>query len=317
MDLGETLELMEYLVGLNEVVEGEEQLELDLETARKRRRCWTKEWISKRGEMKNVYEELFVEDEAKFRQAFRMPPEIFQKLLCLVENDIRKEDTIMRKAIPPKIRLQITLRYLTSGANFRIMEEIFRVANPTISKIVSEITKVIWNKLSPTYVPDPITFSCEKWRKIAEDFYEKWNYPFCLGALDGKHIAVQNFANCGTRNRNYKQFFSVALLAIVDANYQFTYTNVGTPGSCNDASIWNGCNFKRLLENGTLLPDAGPVKFHLIGQCFLTSERLCAAGSNPPKQRMSSYGRACTGWCKRNAPLPPFPTFGIGGFSMN
>jgi len=41
-----------------------------------------------------------------------------------------------------------------------------------------------------------------------------------LGALDGKHIRVQKPWNSGSFFYNYKQFFSVVLMAVVDADYR-------------------------------------------------------------------------------------------------
>lgn len=45
----------------------------------------------------------------------------------------------------------------------------------------------------------------EMWKKIAEDFHNKWNYPNCLGALDGKHIKIQASAKSGSLYYNYKK----------------------------------------------------------------------------------------------------------------
>ena len=32
----------------------------------------------------------------------------------------------------------------------------------------------------------------EEWIRISEEFEEKWNFPNCLGALDGKHIQIND-----------------------------------------------------------------------------------------------------------------------------
>lgn len=45
----------------------------------------------------------------------RMPEEVFNDLLELVTPLIKKEDTVMRKAISAKERLCLTLRFLASG----------------------------------------------------------------------------------------------------------------------------------------------------------------------------------------------------------
>ena len=28
----------------------------------------------------------------------------------------------------------------------------------------------------------------DDWKNIAKDFYEIWNLPHCIGAIDGKHV---------------------------------------------------------------------------------------------------------------------------------
>jgi hypothetical protein len=30
----------------------------------------------------------------------------------------------------------------------------------------------------------------EEWWKIAKGFVEKWNFPYALGAVDGKHVWI-------------------------------------------------------------------------------------------------------------------------------
>ncbi|XP_029340895.1 putative nuclease HARBI1 [Acyrthosiphon pisum] len=67
-------------------------------------------------------------------------------------------------------------------------------------------------------MPPPTT---EHWIKAAKAFEELWNFPNCLGAIDGKHISIQYPPNAGSEYYNYKGFHSIVLQAVVDANAKF------------------------------------------------------------------------------------------------
>ncbi|CAH1984477.1 unnamed protein product [Acanthoscelides obtectus] len=92
----------------------------------------------------------------------------------------------------------------------------------------------------------------EEWQQIANDFDQKWNYPHCCGSIDGKHICLQAPINTGSDYFNYKGFFSIVLLAIVDANYCFTFVNIGCQGRLSDGGVFANTTFKKLLETSSL-----------------------------------------------------------------
>nr|XP_054757882.1 uncharacterized protein LOC129263998 [Lytechinus pictus] len=88
----------------------------------------------------------------------------------------------------------------------------------------------------------------------------QWNFHHVCGALDGKHVAIRNPPGSGTIYYNYKGFYSLILLALVDGNYKFLWADVGNPGSSSDAQVFNHSPLRRELENGTLgLPDPEPL----------------------------------------------------------
>lgn len=76
--------------------------------------------------------------------------------------------------------------------------------------------------------------STQEWTEISKDFYNVWNVPNVIGAMDGKHITFRAPRSAGSHYYNYKGTHSIVLLAIVDANYNFIYIDVGTNGRVSD-----------------------------------------------------------------------------------
>jgi hypothetical protein len=136
-----------------------------------------------------LYLEVENTDADKFGAVFRMSPEVLDILLKRVRPAIEKQDTVMRQAVPAKIRLMVTLTYLTSGANFHVMEDLYRISYSTISKIVPEVCAAIWESLSADYIKCPRI--PDEWKEKAREFTELWDYPRGLAAIDGKHVVVQ------------------------------------------------------------------------------------------------------------------------------
>lgn len=92
----------------------------------------------------------------------------------------------------------------------------------------------------------------EEWLTIANGFWIRWNFPNCIGALDGKHVIIKKPAKTGSAYYNYKGSFSIVLMALADASYKFTYVNIGAKGFASDGGVFNLCQFNEKLENNEL-----------------------------------------------------------------
>lgn len=59
---------------------------------------------------------------------------------------------------------------------------------------------------------------------------------------------------------NYKNFYSIVLLAMCDSDYCFTYVNIGAHGKNSDSSIFkNSALFRNLETNSLNLPGPKPL----------------------------------------------------------
>ncbi|XP_030753176.1 protein ALP1-like [Sitophilus oryzae] len=223
-------------------------------------------------ELGNMLEEniLTLEDPHEYRLALRINTENFDKLLKLIECSIQCQDTIMREALPGKIKLVVTLTYLATGMSYRSLSHLYRVSKPSISLFIPEVCRAIYAALKQ-YIKFPETK--EGWKIIIENgFRTKWNFPLCYGSIDGKHVEIKAPWKSGSQFFNYKKNkYSIVFLAVADHNYCFTYIDVGASGSASDGGVFKNCSLHQYLENG-FLPENGvmvgdaafPLKKYLI-----------------------------------------------------
>ncbi|KAL3195898.1 hypothetical protein MRX96_045479 [Rhipicephalus microplus] len=110
---------------------------------------------------------------------------------------MQRVDTTMREAISVEKRVAVSLYRLCSAAEDRTIAELFAIGRSTVNLIYKE-------------------------------FFT--GFPQGVGALDGCHFTVSPPKKYASDYYNYKGWYSMILLALVDHRYRFRYTNVGSPG---------------------------------------------------------------------------------------
>lgn len=138
---------------------------------------------------------------------------------------------------------------MASGNTFTDLHFSYFIGIATISQIVRQVFSAVFIDLKDECIPTP---SESKWKEIAEGFFVNSNFPNCLGAIDGKHIRIICPPQSGSLNFNYKKYFSIVLLAMCDADYNFIYINVGASGSNADSAIFRNSQLYARLDNETL-----------------------------------------------------------------
>ncbi|XP_024886649.1 protein ALP1-like [Temnothorax curvispinosus] len=184
-------------------------------------------------------------DEEKYFDFFRMHLQSLNELFTLIKPHITKQ-TVVRTPIPAKTRFEICICYLTTGDSFQSLSYAFRVAPNTISKIVSETCQVIWDVLAEIVFPEPTE---QLWYQKACDYEDLWDFPNCIGSIDGKHVVLQAPYKSGSIYYNYKGQHSIVLLAITDANGLFTVVDIGAEGRRSHGGIFMHSDLGISLNN--------------------------------------------------------------------
>lgn len=93
--------------------------------------------------MENQLVELLAEPSGEFNNFIRMSANDFEYLLQKISQIVAKQDTDWRDAIPVKVRLAVTLRYLATGDSYRSLHYLFKISSQIISKIVPEVCSAL------------------------------------------------------------------------------------------------------------------------------------------------------------------------------
>ncbi|KAK8770263.1 hypothetical protein V5799_013272, partial [Amblyomma americanum] len=179
-----------------------------LEDMQAPRRWWVRPLWKNRSTESEFYTAmplLISGDPDYFRKYYRMTPDRFEQLHALVEGPLTK-GYLTREPLPSRMRLAITLRYLASGMHMQEVALAFRVGISTVAGIIHFTCRLLWKVLQPLCLKMPTT---ERWQEIANGFHQKWNFPHCVGAVDGKHVQIQAPPNSGSRYYNYKGTYSI------------------------------------------------------------------------------------------------------------
>lgn len=119
------------------------------ELQKKERETWVRDWMNNKdlGASDTIIRELYFNDPQEYKAVMRLTTQQFDELLSMISPIITCDDTLMRKALPSRLKLEVTLAYLASGTNSRMLSIMFRVSKAAISKFIPQVCDAIYHVL--------------------------------------------------------------------------------------------------------------------------------------------------------------------------
>ena len=129
----------------------------------------------------------------------------------------------------------------------------------TVNSIVHEVSKVLVEYLWQEAISSNLPKYREDFEENIVDMEEFWQFPCTWAALDGCHTPMKcppcGLAAC-KEYHNFKNFYSIVLMALVDSNYRFIWGSCGFPGNSHDSVIFQSTNLWNSIQEG-MLPNVG------------------------------------------------------------
>ena len=109
---------------------------------------------------------------------------------------------------------------------------------------------VISKYLGPNYIKLPAT-KVEVEEKV-KGFYNAFDFPQCIGAIDGTHMETKQPKSNHYINR--KSCYTLSVQACCDYRYCFMDVVVKWPGSVHDARMFANSKLNELLRSEVIQP---------------------------------------------------------------
>ena len=131
-----------------------------------------------------------------------------------------KQDTHLRRALPPTKRLAVVLHWLAQASSFSELAALYAIGKSNVVAVVHQDIAILRERL----VHDAILFPTgAELEQVMLDFESLCGLPCCGGAIDGTFMPIKKPSDftyyC------YKHFTGIIVLGCVDARGIFTYVN--------------------------------------------------------------------------------------------
>ena len=167
-----------------------------------------------------------------------------------------RKKIVCEDPISPEFRLAICLYLLGRGDYMYSIAEMVGLGRSTVTTIVNEVTEAtvscLWTDCVSVHMPKME----DEFKEKILDMEELWRFPFSWAAVDGCHSPVKCSPGGSEARKEYhkfKNFYSIVLMALVDAKYWFIWGGCGFPGNSHDSIILQSTPLWSDIKDGKLL----------------------------------------------------------------
>ena len=127
-------------------------------------------------------------------------------------------------------------------------------------EVCKAIIKELWSEVVDRHFPK----SDENFKEKLLDMDAEGQFPYAFSGIDGSHLPIKS-PNGGQEAMkqyyNFKNFYLVVLLALVDAKHRFIWASLGVPGNTHDStyfqhtSLWDEINAGKVFTDKNCVVD--------------------------------------------------------------
>ncbi|KAL6418260.1 hypothetical protein ACFW04_006213 [Cataglyphis niger] len=135
---------------------------------------------------KNLFRELRTTDHEELFDYMRINVQQFDYICDLVRPYLTKRS--IRIPLPLQLRMAFTIEMLARGTSIRTSSWNYRIGRSIAYKVFRETCSALWKALQPICLQ---ALTKETMMQISEDFFNRWQFPNCIKAIDDKHVSIQ------------------------------------------------------------------------------------------------------------------------------
>ena len=114
------------------------------------------------------------------------------------------------------------------------------VGESAVICIVNQVSQAIVENLWTKFVSNLFPKNQGDFSNMMGEMDSEWQFPFAFSAIDGSHLPMKcppGGPEAMKQYHNFKNFYSIILLALVDPKYRFIWASVGAPGNTHDSTL--------------------------------------------------------------------------------